>query len=1189
MAEGATSGGKLGGVLDNIRGRAAGSVPAIGSMVASLARMGPIAAVVATVAVAIAAVASAAIDAARKQEQWLANLTTITGSSQKAQESYAALVQFASATPFDLGQSIEGFTKLRTLGLEATEGALTSFGNTAAAMGKPLNQMIEAVADAATGEFERLKEFGIKSKTQGDQVAFTFAGVTTKVKNNAADIQKYLEGLGNTKFAGAMARQMDTINGAVSNLEDNIFQMFAAIGSGQLGQAFKEIVKTISSGVAAATPLFASLGNVIGSIVLAVGGVINSLASLWSNFNTGGQGVTPILTALTVGFNLIAEGATVLGSVISAVFGAISSIVLAVRQTIADQFHSLLEWMGISFDTGGRSWGNSIVGVLRAVKAVVGIMPKLFSVAISDVMGMFRSLGSIVGRLLSGDITALKDIGSAITANFSNTTRALNAAGRIASAVYADQKGAAQAIERLKGGGGADAKLDTGTVLRPKPEPGKSKPGGASGDSAASKAADDAERKAKAEAEFWRTMEAEAEVAKLLPLAAEDYRKEQELQKIIGRDLNEQEKERVGTLNEQARTARFLTDALNKHNQAQLTIAGEEELYRKRLTGMTEDQLSVEREMLNFRNDAISRGVDLQSEGYKIAEAQARKDAERLGILKRQNDELESAIGFAKGAYGETPEGRRANASALYEQRIRNMTAARDAGAISTAEFEAGVKKAGEEFRDAVGQAADGFANKLGNVLNQWGDAIGGKLGEILGKMGNIFGSIGDFSKNAKSMTDAINGLFGNTDSPFIKGIGKAVGGAFAGLQIGEQIGNLGEALGLEGSGTGAKIGGAIGGLTGNPIIAAGASVIGAILGALFTTAPRGSAVITSGTNAQVQGNKASVREALTGTSGSIQNGLQAIAQQLGGEVGSFLVSIGKYKDHYRVSGAGSTQVGDKHPRTPLLYNGTDEAAAITAAISDAIQDGAITGLSDLMNKALKSYSGSIDKAINTALKLKSFEDDYKALTDPLRFAVDGVTGPLDELKKTMLEIGATSADLAKLEEYRAIKLQQVLKDQTKGFQDILDQLNGDAGGFTALSQLTGQLQEMAGLRAAAASGQAIDQETFTDLANRIIENAGNVYGMNTTDYQAIVSTLRDTATNAIANVSSLVSAASQPSAPATDTSTAAINAQTDAITAQQGITNDLLRQILGAQTARNDTGVNYGGSGYYNGHMSYV
>jgi hypothetical protein len=92
-------------------------------------------------------------------------------------------------------------------------------------MGKSLDQMIEAVADAATGEFERLKEFGIKAKTEGDRVKFTFQGVTTEVGKNSAEIKAYLEGIGNTKFAGAMSDQINTLNGAISNLRGS-FTLF---------------------------------------------------------------------------------------------------------------------------------------------------------------------------------------------------------------------------------------------------------------------------------------------------------------------------------------------------------------------------------------------------------------------------------------------------------------------------------------------------------------------------------------------------------------------------------------------------------------------------------------------------------------------------------------------------------------------------------------------------------------------------------------------------------------------------------------------------------------------------------------------------------------------------------------------------------------------------------------------------
>ena len=51
----------------------------------------------------------------------------------------------------------------------------------------------EAVADAAVGEFERLKEFGIKAKSEGDKVTFLFKGVSTTVGKNAAEIETFLQ------------------------------------------------------------------------------------------------------------------------------------------------------------------------------------------------------------------------------------------------------------------------------------------------------------------------------------------------------------------------------------------------------------------------------------------------------------------------------------------------------------------------------------------------------------------------------------------------------------------------------------------------------------------------------------------------------------------------------------------------------------------------------------------------------------------------------------------------------------------------------------------------------------------------------------------------------------------------------------------------------------------------------------
>lgn len=176
-------------------------------------------------------------------QNFQARLKTATGSVEAAAVAFESLEEFASTTPFQLEQSLDAFIKLTNLGLNPSEKALASYGNTASAMGKDLNQLIEAVADATTGEFERLKEFGIKAKSEGDRVSFTFRGITKTIGKNAAEIEKYLQDLGENEFAGAMADQMDTLGGKVSNLEDSWNALFRTISESGVGELMEDIVQ----------------------------------------------------------------------------------------------------------------------------------------------------------------------------------------------------------------------------------------------------------------------------------------------------------------------------------------------------------------------------------------------------------------------------------------------------------------------------------------------------------------------------------------------------------------------------------------------------------------------------------------------------------------------------------------------------------------------------------------------------------------------------------------------------------------------------------------------------------------------------------------------------------------------------------------------------------------------------------
>lgn len=208
-----------------------------------------------------------------------ASLETVTGSAKNAQAAFKLIEDFASSTPFQLDEVVGAFIKLKALGLDPSKDALLAYGNTASAMGKSLDQFIEAVADAATGEFERLKEFGIKARQQGDSVSLTFQGVTTTIGNNAAEIEQYLRGIGTVQFAGAMERQMSTIGGLSSNLVDQMGALARSIGEeGGFNAAYQSVLQglikfttQVVDGIKGSGDEIAVAFDVVGRVLLAFG------------------------------------------------------------------------------------------------------------------------------------------------------------------------------------------------------------------------------------------------------------------------------------------------------------------------------------------------------------------------------------------------------------------------------------------------------------------------------------------------------------------------------------------------------------------------------------------------------------------------------------------------------------------------------------------------------------------------------------------------------------------------------------------------------------------------------------------------------------------------------------------------------------------------------------------------------
>ncbi len=249
------------------------------------------------------------------------SLITVTGSSRNAEIEFAWIKNFAATTPFSLAEVTSAFIKMKALGLDASAEALRSYGNTASAMGKSLNDLIEAIADAATGEFERLKEFGIKANAEGDRVTLTFRGVSTNIGKNAADITQYLRSIGEVDFAGAMENRANTLDGAISNLSDTWDELFRTVNKGLFGDLLLDSVRGL-------TTLLSGLGSGITTLGEAIERNKTQLI-IWAGIFTGGAllAALPLITA--------AVGALTTGVIaLSAAFAA-NPVALAIMAVTA--------------------------------------------------------------------------------------------------------------------------------------------------------------------------------------------------------------------------------------------------------------------------------------------------------------------------------------------------------------------------------------------------------------------------------------------------------------------------------------------------------------------------------------------------------------------------------------------------------------------------------------------------------------------------------------------------------------------------------------------------------------------------------------------------------------------------------------------------------------------------------------
>lgn len=338
----------------------------------------------------IAMFASKVVSTLSEFEKYDAVLTNTLGSGSESKKVLSDITEFAAKTPFQVAELTGSFVKLANMGFKPTNDEMTKLGDLASSTGKGFDQLSEAIIDAQTGEFERLKEFGIRASKQGDQVQFSFKGVKTTVDNSETSIQKYLLSLGELNgVSGAMAAISETTGGKLSNLEDNMSSLYLTIG-----ENLKPVISSVISGISGFVDMLKNAviwvsknKEVIGLVVAVVGGAAIAYGAY-----------TLAVSAAAIGTSIWTIATTLLSAAMSA--NTIGIVVVAIGALIAGVVYA--------YETFGKFRGV-VWAAWAVIKEFASIVIDVYSGIGKAIAGVFTLNPSLIAEGSAQAINAVKD------------------------------------------------------------------------------------------------------------------------------------------------------------------------------------------------------------------------------------------------------------------------------------------------------------------------------------------------------------------------------------------------------------------------------------------------------------------------------------------------------------------------------------------------------------------------------------------------------------------------------------------------------------------------------------------------------------------------------------------------------------------------------------------------------------
>lgn len=341
-------------------------------------------------------------------ETYRAQLETATGDTQKAAEIMKYAINLANKTPFEGGELVEAASKFEAMGMSA-EYWLTKAGDMAGATGKDIIQATEALIDAQSGEWERMKEFGIKGVKDMDELVgimdSRFAGGMEKLSKTTKGMWSTVTGVTKNALANIVGvmndgtikagSPLDVLRGYIQRLADKLVEL-------QNNGTIEKLSDMVASGLAKAMDMLAKAIDFVSKNSNWLIPVLTGLVSAFTAFNVI-SGVVTKVAMLKKSFDTISTGAKAAGGMVKLLCSGsgLGLIAIAIGAAVAAGIYLYKNWDTIK---------EKASALVAAVKADFGLIRDNIVGAFTAVKDRITGVFDWISSKLSGIKSAISNI-----------------------------------------------------------------------------------------------------------------------------------------------------------------------------------------------------------------------------------------------------------------------------------------------------------------------------------------------------------------------------------------------------------------------------------------------------------------------------------------------------------------------------------------------------------------------------------------------------------------------------------------------------------------------------------------------------------------------------------------------------------------------------------------------------------